>query len=327
MTTNYKTKNAAAVLSKVERMIADIENGMTRRYYINDVCNELSIFDWWNDWMSKSQLKDMRKFLKEAIKLGYDGYVCFKVGASGCSNGMWAYKAESTDGYSPKNSEFLYKSFTPSYNYWSAMTADCEDIRDADGNGEFKTIKELEAVLDEYEQSKVEVENETEAESNAEITETEQAVEVETEAAAVESKDITVKVNKDRYNALRWAVAYALKDMDVDLYENGTVFGSGVLRWDVNWSALGDKTPAEAEFFAECLKMAADMAEALNDMNMEMVWENDEALNSLITEDREEASRRLMNFKMMIVDQLTEITALDPVSYDRLYELMTDYTI
>lgn len=138
---------------------------------------------------------------------------------------------------------------------------------------------------------------------------------------------MTTKINKDRYNALRWAVAYALKDMDVDLYENGTDFGEGTLRWDVNWSALGDKTPAEAESFAECLKMAADMAEALNEMQLEMSWEDDEALNALIAEDREEASRRFTNFKMMIVDQLTEITALDPASYDRLYELMTDYTI
>lgn len=138
---------------------------------------------------------------------------------------------------------------------------------------------------------------------------------------------MTIKINKDRYNALRWAVAYALKDMDVNLYENGTDFGSGVLRWDVNWSALGDKTPAEAVKFAEDLNRAADMAEALNEMNLEMLWDDDEALNSLLTEDREEASRRYMNFKMMIVDQLTEITALDPVSYDRLYELLDDYTI
>lgn len=138
---------------------------------------------------------------------------------------------------------------------------------------------------------------------------------------------MTTKINKDRYNALRWAVAYALKDMDVELYENGTVFGSGILRWDVNWCALGDKTPAEAVKFAEDLNRAADMAEALNEMNLEMVWDDDEALNALIAEDREEASHRYMNFKMMIVDQLTEITALDPVSYDRLYELLDDYTI
>lgn len=138
---------------------------------------------------------------------------------------------------------------------------------------------------------------------------------------------MTIRVNKDRYNALSWAVGYVLKDVSVDLYENGRRFGEGELRWEVNWSALGSTTPSEAIKFAENLKMAAGMAEALNEMHLEMVWEDDEALEALIDEDREEALRRWDNFKMMIVDQLHEITALDPSSYDRLYELMTEYTI
>lgn len=138
---------------------------------------------------------------------------------------------------------------------------------------------------------------------------------------------MTTKINKDRYKALRHAVEYVLKDMSMDLYKQGTTFGEGEMRWDVNWSALGSKTPAEAVKFAEDLKMAAGMAEALNEMHLEMVWEDDEALEALIDEDREEALRRWDNFKMLIVDQLHEITALNPASYERLYELMTDYTI
>lgn len=138
---------------------------------------------------------------------------------------------------------------------------------------------------------------------------------------------MTIRVNKDRYDALRDAVEYALKDMSMDLYEHGTTFGEGEMRWEVNWSALGSKTPAEAVKFAEDLKMAAGMAEALNEMHMERVWEDDEALEALFAEDREEALRRWENFEMLIVDQLHEITALDPASYSRLYELMTDYTI
>lgn len=138
---------------------------------------------------------------------------------------------------------------------------------------------------------------------------------------------MTIKINKDRYNALRDAVEYSLKDMSMDLYEHGTTFGEGGMRWEVNWSALGSTTPAEAVKFAEDLKMAAGMAEALNEMHMEMVWEDDEALEALIAENREEALRRWDNFKMLIVDQLHEITALNPASYDRMYELMTEYTI
>ena len=73
--------------------------------------------------------------------------------------------------------------------------------------------------------------------------------------------------------------------------------------------------------------MAAGMAEALNDMHLEKVWEDDEALNALIDKDREEALRRWEDFEMLIVDQLHETTALNPASYDGLYELLTEYTI
>ena len=73
--------------------------------------------------------------------------------------------------------------------------------------------------------------------------------------------------------------------------------------------------------------MAAGMAEALNEMHLEKVWEDDEALDALIAKDREEALRRWEDFEMLIVDQLHEITTLKPSSYDGLYELLTEYTI
>lgn len=138
---------------------------------------------------------------------------------------------------------------------------------------------------------------------------------------------MTIRVNKDRCRALSWAIGDVLKGVSIDLYENGRRFGEGEMRWEVNWSALGSTTPAEAVKFAEDLKMAAGMAEALNDMHLEKVWEDDEALNTLIDKDREEALRRWENFEMLIVDQLHEITALNPTSYERLYELLTEYTI
>ena len=138
---------------------------------------------------------------------------------------------------------------------------------------------------------------------------------------------MTIEINKDRYDALSWAVGYVLKDVSVDLYEHGRRFGEGELRWEVNWGALGSTTPSEAVKFAEDLKMAAGMAEALNDMHLEKVWEDDEALEALIAKDREEALRRWDDFEMLIVEQLHEITALNPASYDGLYELLTEYTI
>ena len=146
----YESKNAAAVLEVVEGYMAELEEyketyHRSRRLRINDVYDELSIFDWWNEYLSMTQLKDMRKFLKEAIKLGYTGYVCFKVGATYCSNGMWAHTEPSTDGHSPDGCPCLYKSFTPDYNYWTV--SDEEGYFDVDEH-EYKTIRELEAYIE-----------------------------------------------------------------------------------------------------------------------------------------------------------------------------------
>ncbi len=122
---HYKQDNAQNVLDKVEKWIKILETRKaeypwrtwTHKVKMWDVCDELSIFDWWVDELSVSRLKQMRTFLREAIKLGYNGYVCFKVGATGCANGMWAHKNQSVNGFSP-DGEFLYRSFTPDYTYW-----------------------------------------------------------------------------------------------------------------------------------------------------------------------------------------------------------------
>lgn len=145
----YESKNAQNVLDRVDEKLDAIYEQGIKSYRIDDVYDELSIFDWWNERLSKTQLLDMQRFLREAIKLGYTGYVCFKVGATGCANGMWAHKQESEDGYSPKG-EVLYKSFTPSYNYWSVQDKDgiwypdCTD----DQFDSCKTIKQLEAMVE-----------------------------------------------------------------------------------------------------------------------------------------------------------------------------------
>lgn len=122
--TNLKKYNAEAVLVEVNKMIEEYStkakkswNGRIKGYQMDEVYDTLSIFDWWVDYLSLSKLKDMKKFLEVAIKLGFKGYVCFKVGATGCANGMWAHKEESTNGYSP-DGDCIYKSFTPAYNYW-----------------------------------------------------------------------------------------------------------------------------------------------------------------------------------------------------------------
>jgi len=132
--------NANEALKNVNILISDLEDanannwcdykrmtyvgwsGNKKAYRIGKIYDEVGIFDWWNEKLSLSQLKQMRNFLTTAIKLGYTGYVCFKVGASGCSHGMWAHKKESTTGYSP-NGAVLFHSFRSGDNYWDA----CDD--------------------------------------------------------------------------------------------------------------------------------------------------------------------------------------------------------
>jgi hypothetical protein len=131
-----KGLNANEVLDNINKCMAELEelkgkypltdyryirkgwgSDATYSFRMRAVCKELSIFDWWNDKLSLSQLKQMAAFVKTAIKLGFTGYVCFKVGAVGCSHGMWAAKEESLDGWSPK-CDTLFHSFRCDENYW-----------------------------------------------------------------------------------------------------------------------------------------------------------------------------------------------------------------
>lgn len=168
----YKKYNAQPVLLAVEKYIRILEMKhrqhfkWSRNYKlkIDDCFRELSIFDWWNENLSISQLKQMRTFLKEAIKLGYTGYVCFKVGASGCANGMWADRVPTTDGYSPRGGDFLYRSFTPDYTYWEICynneygdKKDTLSKRVGKKYDELTTIKALEGALEEVRNAEQEV--------------------------------------------------------------------------------------------------------------------------------------------------------------------------
>ena len=150
---DYKQYNAEAVLNEVNNLINNYEKDADKAHFWSErptgykmekVCNRLSIFDWWVNYLSLSKLKDMKKFLEVAISLGYKGYVCFKVGATGCSNGMWAHKEESTNGYSP-DGDCIYKSFTPAYNYWQ-IKKDGKWYPDRDDN--YDSIKTIKGIKD-----------------------------------------------------------------------------------------------------------------------------------------------------------------------------------
>lgn len=155
MENNKYRCNAQDVLDRVEEFLDRPQS----RFCISDpnVYKPLSIFDWWPDYLNKSKLLEMRQFLKEAIKLGYTGYVCFKVGATGCANGMWAYTLDCRpDGYAPDGCPALYRSFTPAYRYWDVTDKEGHwgweaqyEIEDRNQN-RIGTIKELEDFIEEH---------------------------------------------------------------------------------------------------------------------------------------------------------------------------------
>ena len=143
--------NAKQVLIEVEKYIEQLEkeeNPINRKLYIYDVYDKLSIFDWWKDWLTISNLKDMKRFLKQSIKLGFKGYVFFKVGIKGCTNGMWAHKKESIIDYSP-DGPYLYKTFVDGSDYW-LISLDGENyLRGKDNDISIDTIKEVKQIIEE----------------------------------------------------------------------------------------------------------------------------------------------------------------------------------
>ena len=136
----YSNKNAQAVLTEVEKLLVEAQAckqlGVRKpTFKMKNVYDRLSIFDWWVDELGVTRLKQMRDFLKLAIELGFTGYVCFKVGATGCANGMWAHTKESENGYSPKDCDTLYRSFTPAYTYYDMIDASGECLTKKVGLG------------------------------------------------------------------------------------------------------------------------------------------------------------------------------------------------
>lgn len=130
--------SAAEILKNVDECISELEKTCTviygwrtiyKRFKIRDVCDKLSIFDWWDEYLSYTQLLSMHEFLETAIKYGYTGYVCFKVGMKGCAHGMWAHKAENDTDSAP-DGEFLFHSFRNGDNYWVIDFGDGTQSRD-----------------------------------------------------------------------------------------------------------------------------------------------------------------------------------------------------
>lgn len=115
------------------------------KWKTRDIWHALNIFDWWKDYVSVSDLKQMKSFLQTAIAHGYTGYACFKMGVPSCAHGMWANVNESTDGYSPDGA-FLYHSFRSGDNYYCIFNGSYDpEVKDESGSAKEMSKREVEA--------------------------------------------------------------------------------------------------------------------------------------------------------------------------------------
>ena len=151
MKANQVLENVKDIIKEMDGIIPSpqtgriVRKGSRRAVNLRKTYQELSVFDWWEDTVSKKQLKEMESFLKQAIKFGYTGHVEFKVGAKGCSHGMWAYRVENPHDNSD-NPECLFHSFRPGDNYYS-VKLDNGWIEAANGRPAELTLKELKSEL------------------------------------------------------------------------------------------------------------------------------------------------------------------------------------
>lgn len=105
----------------------------------------------------------------------------------------------------------------------------------------------------------------------------------------------TIKLNRVKENALRRAVNEILKDTDVELYANDLFTENHVVKWEVNWKAIGNVDPESARKMAEDLNKAAKLADMLNEANYVFTFEKDEQIEELLKEGNEEEAKRIVN--------------------------------
>lgn len=84
-------------------------------------------------------------------------------------------------------------------------------------------------------------------------------------------------MNQAQQRALYIAIQNKFNDYGsrVHIYESG--FCGDKIRYVVNWYAIGDATPKEALQFREEVETAAKVCEALNKMDLERHWEENDS--------------------------------------------------
>ena len=90
-----------------------------RKYFSSYAVGKLLNLNTNNYQITKTKLNKMLKFIDEAIKQGFYGYVAFE---EGYGNGMWVYsRINPNDNRKPTEGVALYHSFESDSNYWQVV--------------------------------------------------------------------------------------------------------------------------------------------------------------------------------------------------------------
>lgn len=133
--------NATQILNNIDGIIESAE-GNGNKVTVRMVRGELGIIDWWKATLTTKQLKAMKSFLAQAVKMGFDGHACFIVGVKGCTSGMWAYRNDIPCG------DFIYRTFQSGKNHYNAVI-DGEYVTSKNGieYDEINTVAKLRAAM------------------------------------------------------------------------------------------------------------------------------------------------------------------------------------
>lgn len=112
------------------------------------------------------------------------------------------------------------------------------------------------------------------------------------------------KITRNEYEAIRTAIYNGFgKEHDyVEIQRIGSILDDAV-RFGVNWSARGTKSPEEAKEMAEALMQAAAIAEGLNSLNLEIDRNKKE-------EDLEEHKRQVELYQSFIESKAAQFAGI-----------------
>ena len=126
-------------------------------------------------------------------------------------------------------------------------------------------------------------------------------------------------INKDRYSILKSALSRISNDQfdrKVTI-EDTSLFGPE-LSWGINWSCCGTQDVNTTFEMANRLADAAEIASCLNDMGLEMLWEDDKWLHRILKESgRPAAKLEYDGIKVAIIDHI------ENKNWDALFTLLT----